>query len=173
MRIELPIETERLVIRPLRLEDAADLREPVEWIREKIDRFERDGGMSLWAAVERESGRAVALAGLQWEQIDGRRELDLGCVVASDARLRGYATEASRGVIDAAFAAGYERLTAMTGFDNEPALHVLNKLGFAQQGETTFEGHSYAFFVRRAVARGTRGARHASAGGGARRRARS
>ncbi len=61
MRIELPIETERLVIRPLRIEDAADLGEPEEWIREKIDRFERDGGMSLWAAVERESrprGRA-------------------------------------------------------------------------------------------------------------------
>ncbi|TML53901.1 MAG: GNAT family N-acetyltransferase [Actinobacteria bacterium] len=89
MRIELPIETERLVIRPLELEDAADLGEPEEWIREKIDRYERDGGMSLWATVERESGRAVALAGLQWEQIDGRRELDLGCVVATDARSRG------------------------------------------------------------------------------------
>jgi len=151
--IELPIETERLVIRPLRLDDAGDLGQSEDWIREKVDRFERDGGMSLWAAVERESGRAVALAGLQWEQIDGRRELDLGCVVAPDARLRGYATEASRGVIDAAFAAGYERLTAMTGLDNEPALHVLLKLSFARHGETTFEGRPYAFFVRRAAAR--------------------
>ena len=42
MRIELPIETERLVIRPLRVEDATDLGEPEEWIREKIDRYERD-----------------------------------------------------------------------------------------------------------------------------------
>ena len=95
MKIELPIESERLVIRPLELADAADLGEPEEWIREKIDRFERDGGMSLWAAVERESGRAVGLAGLQWEEIDGRRELDLGCVVATDAQQRGYGTEAS------------------------------------------------------------------------------
>jgi hypothetical protein len=68
VRIELPIETERLVIRPLQIEDAADLREPAEWIQEKIDRFERDEGMSPWAAVERQIGRAVALAGLQWEQ---------------------------------------------------------------------------------------------------------
>jgi RimJ/RimL family protein N-acetyltransferase len=128
LRIELPIETERLVIRPLELEDASDLREDPDWIREKVDRFERDGGMSLWAAVERESGRAVALAGLQWEQIDGRRELDLGCVVANHEQSRGYGTEASKAVVQAAFAAGFERITAMTGHDNETALHVLEKL---------------------------------------------
>ena len=148
MKIELPIETGRLVIRPLQIEDAADLGEAEEWIQEKIDRFERDGGMSLWGAVERHSGRAVALAGLQWEQIDGRRELDLGCVVAADARLRGYATEASEAIISAAFAAGFERLTAMTGADNAAALHVLQKLEFSPEGETTFEGRRYAFFVR-------------------------
>jgi RimJ/RimL family protein N-acetyltransferase len=149
VRIELPIETERLVIRRLELEDAADLGEPEEWIREKIDRFERDGGMSLWATVERESGRAVALTGLQWEQIDGRRELDLGCVVAAHAQRRGYATEASTAVLNAAFAAGFERVTAMTYPDNAPALRSLEKLGFTPSGETTFEGRQYRFFVRR------------------------
>ena len=150
MRVSLPIETKRLVMRPLRLEDAEDLGEAPEWIAEKIDRYERDGGMSLWGAVERESGRAVALAGLQWEQIDGRRELDLGCVVAKDAQLHGYATEASEAVVRAAFAAGFERITAMTGPDNAAALRVLEKLGFAPEGETTFEGREYAFFVRSA-----------------------
>jgi RimJ/RimL family protein N-acetyltransferase len=148
MRIELPIESERLVIRPLELEDAADLREPEQWIREKIDRYGRDGGMSLWAAVDRESGRAVALAGLQWEQIDGRGELDLGCVVADHEQGRGYGTEASIAVLDAAFAAGFKRVTAMTKPDNAPALRVLEKLGFAREGETDFEGRHYAFFTR-------------------------
>jgi RimJ/RimL family protein N-acetyltransferase len=147
VRIELPIETKRLVIRPLRTADAIDLGESTEWIREKVARFQRDGGMSLWAAVERESGRAVALAGLQWEQIDGRRELDLGCVVAAHAQRRGYATEASEAVLQAAFAAGFERITAMTGPENEAALHVLQKLGFERDGETTFEGRRYSFFV--------------------------
>jgi RimJ/RimL family protein N-acetyltransferase len=148
MRIELPIETERLVIRPLRPEDAADLGESADWIQEKIDRFERDGGMSLWGAVERETDRAVALAGLQWEQIDGRRELDLGCVVATDAQRRGYGTEASTAVLEAAFAADFERVTAMTLPDNEAALQILEKLEFAPHGETTFEGRRYAFFVK-------------------------
>jgi len=148
LRIELPIESERLVIRPLVIEDAADLGESEEWIQQKIERFERDGGMSLWAAVERESGRAVALAGFQWEQIDGRRELDIGCVVTADAQQRGYGTEASVAILDAAFAAGFERITAMTGPDNAPALRVLEKLRFIPRGETTFEGRRYAFFVR-------------------------
>ena len=149
MRINLPIETARLIIRPLRIEDAEDLGESENWIQEKIERFERDGGMSLWATVERESGRAVALAGLQWEQIDGRRELDLGCVVATDARSRGFATEASEAIVRAAFAAGCEHVTAMTYPDNAPALRSLEKLGFTPSGETTFEGRQYRFFVRR------------------------
>jgi len=148
MKIELPIETKRLVILPLRIDDATDLGEAEEWIQEKIDRNERYGGMSLWAAVERESGRAVALAGFQWEQIDGRRELDIGCVVARNAQQRGYGTEASVAILDAAFAAGFERITAMTGPDNGPALHVLEKLEFVPKGETTFEGRRYSFFVR-------------------------
>jgi hypothetical protein len=33
LRIELPIETERLVIRPLRIDDATDLGEPAAWIQ--------------------------------------------------------------------------------------------------------------------------------------------
>lgn len=149
MRIELPIETERLVIRPLRPEDAEDLAESPEWIQEKVDRFERDGGMSLWAAVERETGRAVALAGLQWEQIEGRRELDLGCVVATHEQSRGYGTEASEAVVRAAFAAGFDHVTAMTLPGNAVALHLLEKLEFTPQGKTTFDGREYAFFVRR------------------------
>ena len=103
--------------------------------------------MSLWAVVERTSGRAVALAGLQWEQIDGRRELDLGCVVAKHARRRGYATEASSAVLAAAFAAGFGRITAMTGADNAAALRVLAKLEFAPVGEVLFEGRPYELFV--------------------------
>jgi RimJ/RimL family protein N-acetyltransferase len=151
VRIELPIETARLVIRPLELGDAVDLGEPEEWIREKIDRYERDGGLSLWAAVERESGRAIGLTGLQWEQIDGQRELDLGCVVATGARSRGFATEASEAIVRAAFATGFERVTAMTYPDNAPALRTLEKLGFTPSGETTFEGRQYRFFVRRSA----------------------
>ncbi|MGH3007877.1 MAG: GNAT family N-acetyltransferase [Gaiellaceae bacterium] len=146
MKIELPIETERLIIRPLELEDAEALGESPDWIAEKVARFEQDGGMSLWAAVERESGRAVALAGVQWEEIEGQREIDLGCVVAKDAQLRGYGTEASVAILRAAFTAGFARVTALTAPDNAVAMRVLEKLGFDAHGETTFDDRRYAFF---------------------------
>jgi RimJ/RimL family protein N-acetyltransferase len=146
LRIELPIESERLVIRPLRIADADDLREDEDWIREKVDRYERDGGMSLWAAVDKQSGKAVALAGLQWEEIEGKREIDLGCVVARHAQLNGYGTEASIAILQAAFAAGFERVTALTKPDNEVALRVLEKLGFTRHGETDLGENHYAFF---------------------------
>jgi RimJ/RimL family protein N-acetyltransferase len=96
--VRLPIETERLSIRPLRLDDAIELHElysdaqamrylasrvpttvaeSEEWVRSKIDLFARDDGLSLWAVVERATGAVVGDAGLQWETYDGR-VLDLG-----------------------------------------------------------------------------------------------
>ena len=149
MRIELPLETEHLVIRALVLSDAEEMGESPEWIAEKIDRYERDGGMSLWAVVEKSTGLAVGLAGLQWEDLEGRRVLYLGCVIGKNARLRGIGTQASEAVVQAAFAAGFDEVTAMTKPDNDVALHVLANLNFEPQGEATFEGTVYTAFVRR------------------------
>lgn len=150
MRIELPIETERLVIRELVLSDAGEMGESPEWIQSKIDRYERGRGMSLWAVVERSTGLAAGIAGLQWEEIEGTREIDLGCVVADHAQLQGYGTEASRAILAAAFAAGFERVTGLTKPDNEIAVRVLEKPGFVRHGETTLEGTRYAFFSKTA-----------------------
>jgi [ribosomal protein S5]-alanine N-acetyltransferase len=149
VRIELPIETEHLVIRELVLSDAEEMGESPEWIAEKIDRYERDDGMSLWAVAEKSTGLAVGLAGLQWEDLEGQRVLDLGCVIGEKAQLRGIGTEASEAVVQAAFATGFDEVTAMTKPDNAVALHVLENLGFEPQGEATFEATVYTAFVRR------------------------
>jgi len=106
--------------------------------------------MSLWAAVDKESGKTVALAGFQREEIEGERELDIGCVVADHEQLKGYGTEASLAILAAAFAAGFERVTGLTKPGNEVALRVPEKLGFTRHGETTLEGERYAFFSLRA-----------------------
>ena len=166
--IRLPIETKRLIIRPLRLDDANDLHELYSdadamqfletnvprvieesraWVQSKIDLFERDDGMSLWALVGRESGRVIGDAGLQWEEIAGDRELDLGCRIVRRLHGRGYATEASAAILRAAFDAGFNRVTAQTATDNAAALEVLRRVGFRIEGETKWEGRTMAIGV--------------------------
>jgi len=168
--IRLPIETERLLVRPLRLADSQDLyelysdagtmrflevaaalpRTLVEsqaWVQSKVDLFERDDGMSLWALVERERGRVIGDAGLQWEMVAGRRELDLGCRIVRRLHGRGYATEASSAILRGALDAGFNRVTAQTATDNAAALEVLRRIGFRIEGETEWEGRTMAFGV--------------------------
>lgn len=149
-RVRLPIQTERLVIRPLCLVDAVELHElysdseamrfleadvpktvaeSEDWVQSKIDLYERDRGLSLWAVVERETGSVVGDAGLQWETYDGR-VLDLGCRLTRRYWGQGYATEASRAVLAAGFRdLGVARICAATHVDNDRAHRVLESLG--------------------------------------------
>jgi RimJ/RimL family protein N-acetyltransferase len=55
-------------------------------------------------------------------------------------------------VLQAAFAAGYTRVTAMTGLDNAAALAVLERLGMAYAQETTWEGKVYALHALEEIA---------------------
>ena len=169
-RIRLPIETERLQVRPLRLDDARNLHELYSdaeamrfladaatiphtlaeseaWVQSKVDLFERDDGLSLWAVVERASGRVIGDAGLQWETMADRRELDLGCRIVRRLQGRGYATEASSAILRAAFDAGFNRVAAQTATNNAAALEVLRRIGFRIEGETEWEGRTMAFGV--------------------------
>src|SRR5690242_5694689 len=50
---------------------------------------------------------------------------------------QGYATEAARAVMEAAFATGRDRIWSTVGTWNEASLRVLDKLGFERHHETT------------------------------------
>lgn len=116
------LETDRLRLRPLVPEDAEALgeafadpyalrfyprmRDPAEvraWIERWRERYARDG-LGLWAAVLRETGELVGDAGLVWQRVEGRPELEVGYHVAARHRGRGLATEAARACRDFAFA---------------------------------------------------------------------
>ncbi len=51
----------------------------------------------------------------------------------------GYATEAARAVLDAAFATGRERVRSTVRAWNAPSLRVLEKLGFRRERSVTDE----------------------------------
>ncbi|HZR95919.1 MAG TPA: GNAT family N-acetyltransferase [Gaiellaceae bacterium] len=166
-KVDLPIETERLEIRPLRLDDAEQLHElysdadamrfltgdvpsTIEesrgWVQAKIDLFERDDGLSLWAAVERATGEVVGDVGLQWEDYDGR-VVDLGCRVVPSRWGRGYAREASAAVLAAGFRdLDVERICAATHVANVAARRVLERLGGAYVRELEVYGLEMALY---------------------------
>jgi RimJ/RimL family protein N-acetyltransferase len=66
----------------------------------------------------------------------------------------GYAAEAARAVVDAAFDTGRNRIWATVGAWNQPSLRVLDKLGFQTDHETIDDrGRGLIYLVRQASRR--------------------
>jgi ribosomal-protein-alanine N-acetyltransferase len=67
--------------------------------------------------------------------LTGVRAAKLGCAINADHWGRGYATDASRTILDFAFGPlGLHRVTAAIGPDNAASLTVIRRLGFHQEG---------------------------------------
>lgn len=141
------IETERLILRPLGLDDLEDFlelhRQPevVEFLgpaapelaRERLELCQRtweERGHDLIAMIERSSGRFVGRSGLKyWPQFN---ETEVGWVLHRTAVGHGYATEAARAVIDWGFETfPLPYITAMIRPDNGRSLGVARRLSLA------------------------------------------
>ena len=169
----LPIHTERLVVRPYESGDLerlhAVLYSDVNAMRllggprdlagtrfalERSMTQQEITGFSFWPVIERESGLLVGEAGLFPLSPDGP-DIALGYAFGAPWWGRGYATEASRGVIAEAFGPlDLDRLVAITREANVGSRHVLEKLGFRMEGVRHVWGAEQLFFVlERDVAR--------------------
>ena len=169
MTIPLPIESERLLLRPLEISDAVALHplysdaaalqhlsEPEHlpttltdseaWVRAKIELHERTG-LSMWAVVERSTGDVIGDAGLQHLDPD---EIELAARILPDRWNRGYATEVGGALLDAGFEhLPVDHIVAITGLDNHAAKHVLERLGMTTDGTQTWNGRVWARYVAR------------------------
>jgi ribosomal-protein-alanine N-acetyltransferase len=159
-RIDFPLETDRLLIRPMRPEDAEALHEmdadpttwrfigpqpPVslDWTRARIERQaarQAEHGFAMWAVVDRASGRAIGDCGLQL--LEEGPEVELGYKLAGPARGRGIATEAAQGCLAAGFEQlGLERVVAVAWPGNAASQRVMEKLGMTLVGPGHHYGH--------------------------------
>lgn len=148
------IETERLYLREIDVQDVDDLFEmdadpqvhlyiennPVqtkEQIVEVIQMLQRqyaENGIARWAVVDKQTGECVGWSGLKLFRTPLNGHVDfyeLGYRFKTKHWGKGYATETSRAIIDY----GFDRLNvtslyAITHPENEKSIHVLNKLGF-------------------------------------------
>jgi len=158
--IPLPIETERLVIRPWSDDDLPYLetmfgdREVMRYIslRERTVpemlaeyRFRyAELGLSFWALCERE-GPIVGEVGFAFNDAEGCPEV--GWALGRNAWGHGYATEGTRACIDACFAhTEHDRIVAMVDTRNERSLRTASRLGMHALREVEHPTHPHMLF---------------------------
>lgn len=142
------VRTERLTLRPGWPEDAPGLaraidheavvrnlsRAPWPYSIEAAETFLQHWTDTRFLVFEHQAG-AVALVGCIGIEAVGGEAHELGYWFTPSAWGKGYATEAARGVLAAAYAAGIRRVTARHAVDNPASGRVLRKLGFTPTGQ--------------------------------------
>lgn len=156
-----PIETERLLLRELTVEDDAfilELLNDPDFIRYIVDRGVRDlegareyilagpvasyreHGFGLYLVALKETGTPVGMCGLL------RREtlpdVDIGFAFLHRYRGQGYAYEAASATVDHARALGLQRLVAITTPDNERSIRLVDRLGLRYEGVVHLPGYA-------------------------------
>lgn len=150
------IETERLILRPMGVQDLQDLLDlhtqpaTIEFLgattpklaRERLALCERNwaqGGYDLLAVLDRSTGEFLGRAGVKyWPQFN---ETEAGWAFRREAWGHGYATEAARASIDWAFRTlPVPYVTAMIRPDNSRSQAVARRLGLAPLREDVVVG---------------------------------
>ncbi len=151
----LPVlQTEHLVLRPLRRKDAADIfsyasdpevaryvlwephrsmSETRSYIRYILALY-RHGLPSSWAVMHRESGRVIGTIGFMWYS-ETNSSAEVGYSFSREFWNRGYATEALRAVISSVFSSlPLNRLEAQHDIRNTASGRVMEKCGMRKEG---------------------------------------
>ena len=165
------LETERLLIRPWRHEEADRLLdilsrlEVVKWLGDgepqlmkdldeahaRIDRYaERDAPpLGMWAVERRADGVVLGTVLLLTLPDADHGEVEIGWHLHPDAWGRGYASEAASAVLAHGFAAGLPEIIAVSHTDNDASQAVMRRIGMTDHGivEKWYEGESAYFAI--------------------------
>ena len=79
-----------------------DKQGTLDWIERNLRRYEEDGS-GLRAVVLKSSGKMIGDCGPVWQEVDGKRQLEIGYHIRRDHWGRGYATEAAHAAMVYAF----------------------------------------------------------------------
>ena len=162
------LETERLKVREITLEDAARLYEiysdtsaaeymerfcpkretDPEFIQSYIDNMYAFYGYGMWGVCEKESGRLIGRAGLSNREFYGRVFHELGYIISKDCRWQGYATEACSAIIEyARCKLSSEALICLINQKNLISKKLAIKLGFEYNCVVTVGGEPLELYV--------------------------
>jgi ribosomal-protein-alanine N-acetyltransferase len=160
------LETERLILREMSLEDldfvAEMLAHPevmrfypkcysrdesAQWVERQMDRYLRDGH-GLWLALDRVSGEPMGQIGLTLQQVAGVAMPEVGYLVHRPYWRRGLASEAAAATRDHAFQhLGVERVISLIRPENLPSQGVARRIGMRPEGRTLHAGLEHVVFA--------------------------
>jgi RimJ/RimL family protein N-acetyltransferase len=170
--VPLPLRTERLVIRPYRENDATALHEvfgspevmkwtpspPSKDLAETAQRLARTmdftaqqpPGMGLWALELGKTAEFLGQVGLF--PVEGKGpEIEVAYELAPRVWGHGYATEATRALVDYGFdELGLRRIVALILPDNARSQNVASKCGMSLEGPGRFYGLDLLVYAREA-----------------------
>ncbi len=161
MTIPLPIETDRLLIRPFAPDDVDAMsriygdpavmehvclgvldRVATAALLEQYRRGQDEHGLSTWAVVEKASGAVVGDVGFGVHPPTG--EPELGFTLAARVWGRGYGFEAAAACVAAAFAElPHDRIVAKIEPENVRSLHLADRLGMRTVETIDVDGHPH------------------------------
>ena len=90
--------------------------------------------------IVRESSAIVGYAGVDWFDLEGKRELEFGYRLVPDARGVGYATEASLALLDIARATFGGTIYALIHESNTASISTIRKIGFEYWKQCPIDG---------------------------------
>ncbi len=142
------LETERLTLRELKLSDKDNLykilsdeetmkyypspfsEDKVEnWIKWNIENYNKYGH-GLWAVILKDNNQFIGDCGITMQEIDGEILAEVGYHINKAYWNKGYASEASKAVIEYAFNnLNYNELYTYTDTKNIPSIKVAQKNG--------------------------------------------
>ena len=151
------LETDRLTIRPWRVEEAPRLldilgrMEVMKWLgdgepvlmtdldqaRQRVARYaalSAQPPLGLWAAEVRETGQVAGTMLLLELPGTESHEVEIGWHLHPDSWGRGYASEAGRALLGHAFGAGLPEVLAVTHTDNHASQAVCRRIGMHDEG---------------------------------------
>ncbi len=150
------IETERLILRQLRVDDAEDLfriySNPVTMkfmgggpasveemgrnIQKHIETYYDKYGFGLWATILKENDSLIGRCGLLYQEIDGIKDLEIAALIDCDYWGKGLVTEAMHSIVKDGFDKyNFDRIIAVIVPDNIGSIRVAEKIGMNYERE--------------------------------------
>jgi len=144
------IETERLLLRKMKISDLDDLCRiycdkesmqyyPAPFTRDKVKswiewniRNYSEYGLGLWVVIRKRGNLFLGDCGITMQNIEGQELPELGFHILGEYRQNGYATEAAQACIEYAFGPlEMKTLYSYTDRNNIPSQRVAEKIGMS------------------------------------------